>query len=35
MAAAQAALNEVRGFDQSGNESACMEAIQRAKRVGG
>jgi hypothetical protein len=35
MAAAQAALNEARGFDQSGNESACMDAIQRAKRVGG
>ncbi|OLB78510.1 MAG: hypothetical protein AUI16_03525 [Alphaproteobacteria bacterium 13_2_20CM_2_64_7] len=35
MAAAQAALNEARGFDQSGNESACMDAIQRAKRLGG
>jgi hypothetical protein len=35
LGAAQAALNEARGFDQSGNESACMEAIQRAKRVGG
>src|SRR5919201_4237481 len=31
LAAAQAALNEARGFDQNGNESACMEAIQRAK----
>jgi hypothetical protein len=35
MAAAQAALNEARGLDQSGNESACMDAIQRAKRLGG
>ena len=35
LAAAQAALNEARGFDQNGNESACMEAIQRAKRIGG
>jgi hypothetical protein len=35
MAAAQAALNEARGFDQSGKESECMDAIQRAKRLGG
>ena len=35
MAAAQAALNEARGFDQSGNELACMDAIQKAKRLGG
>jgi hypothetical protein len=33
--AAQAALNEARGFDQSGKESECMDAIQRAKRLGG
>jgi hypothetical protein len=35
LAAAQAALNEARGFDQSGNESACMDAIERAKPLGG
>jgi hypothetical protein len=35
VAAAQAALNEARGFDQSGKESECMDAIQRAKRLGG
>ena len=35
LGAAQAALNEARGFDQSGNESACMDAIQKAKRLGG
>jgi hypothetical protein len=35
MAAAEAALNEARGFDQSGKESECMDAIQRAKRLGG
>jgi hypothetical protein len=35
LAAAQAALNEARGFDQSGKESECMDAIQRAKRLGG
>ena len=35
LGAAQAALNEAREFDQNGNESACMEAIQRAKRIGG
>ena len=33
LAAAQAALNEARGFDESGNEAACMDAIQRAKRL--
>jgi len=31
----QAALNEARGFDQSGKEPECMAAIQRAKRLGG
>jgi hypothetical protein len=35
LAAAQVALNEARGFDQSGKESECMDAIQRAKRLGG
>jgi hypothetical protein len=35
MAAVQAALNEARGFDQNGKESECMDAIQRAKRLGG
>jgi hypothetical protein len=35
LAAAQAALNEARGFDQSGKESECMDAIRRAKRLGG
>jgi hypothetical protein len=35
MAAAQAALNEARDFDQSGKEFECMNAIQRAKRFGG
>jgi hypothetical protein len=31
----QAALNEARGFDRSGKESDCMDAIQRAKRLAG
>jgi hypothetical protein len=31
----QAALNEARGFDGSGKESDCMDAIQRAKRLAG
>jgi hypothetical protein len=31
----QAALNEARGFDRSGHESQCMDAIERAKRVAG
>jgi hypothetical protein len=35
LAALQAALNEARGLDQSGKESDCMDAIQRAKRLAG
>ncbi len=35
LASAQAALNEARGFDRSGQESQCMDAIERAKRVAG
>jgi hypothetical protein len=35
LGAAQAALNEARGFDQSGKESECMDAIRRANRLGG
>ena len=33
LAELQAALNEARGFDGSGKESDCMDAIQRAKRL--
>jgi hypothetical protein len=35
LAAVQTALNDARGFDQSGKESDCMDAIQRAKRLAG
>jgi hypothetical protein len=35
LAALHAALNEARGLDQSGKESDCMDAIQRAKRLAG
>jgi hypothetical protein len=35
LASAQAALNDARGFDRSGQESQCMDAIERAKRLGG
>ena len=33
LAAVQAALSEARGFDQSGKEAECMDAIARAKRL--
>jgi hypothetical protein len=35
LAAAEAALNEARGFDRDGKESQCMDAIARAKRLRG
>jgi hypothetical protein len=35
LAAAEAALNEARGFDQNGKKSERMDAIQRAKRLRG
>jgi hypothetical protein len=35
LAAVQAALSEARGFDQSGKEAECMDAIARAKRLAG
>jgi hypothetical protein len=35
LTSAQTALNEARGFDRSGQESQCMDAIERAKRVAG
>jgi hypothetical protein len=35
LALAQAALNDARGFDRSGQELQCMDAIERAKRLGG
>lgn len=35
LAAIQAALSEARGLDQSGKEAECMDAIQRAKGLGG
>jgi hypothetical protein len=33
--AALVVASQARGFDQSGKESECMDAIQRAKRLGG
>ena len=35
LASAQAALQEARGFDRSGQESQCMDAVERAKRIAG
>lgn len=35
LASVQAALAEARSFDRSGQEAQCMEAIERAKRIGG
>ena len=35
LASIQAALSEARGLDQTGKESECMDAIQRAKRLAG
>ena len=33
LASAQSALEQARHFDASGQESQCMEAIERAKRL--
>ena len=33
LASAQSALEQARSFDRSGQETQCMEAIERAKRL--
>jgi hypothetical protein len=33
LASAQSALEQARAFDRSGQDTQCMEAIERAKRL--
>jgi hypothetical protein len=33
ISSAEAALEQARGFDRSGQESQCMEAVEQAKRL--